>query len=258
MDDLEFTREEIMNMTWFMISTIVLLISCSTKKEGAEQAGRINTDSTLSTQRVVQRRGIIERLPGKDSLIALTFDACETKTPSHFDSTILNYLLRNEIPFTVFLGGKFATRNSNEVRALAQFSFVEIENHSVNHYEHMEKLDSAMVIKEVLDNEELIYSISGRRTKYFRFPAGNYDVKTLRLIEDLGYAVVHWTFPSGDPDKKVTPVKLQDWVISKSRPGNIHIFHINRRGYSTGKALPVIVTSLKKRGYRFVKLDEAL
>jgi peptidoglycan-N-acetylglucosamine deacetylase len=69
---------------------------------------------------------------------------------------------------------------------------------------------------------------------------------------------VHWTFPSGDPDKKVSAAKLTSWVLAKTRPGGILIFHINGRGYQTGSALPTIVKSLQDRGYRFVKLEEML
>ena len=42
------------------------------------------------------------------------------------------------------------------------------------------------------------------------------------------------------------------------KPGNILIFHINGRGWSTGEALPSIVGQLRRRGYRFTRLDALL
>jgi peptidoglycan/xylan/chitin deacetylase (PgdA/CDA1 family) len=47
-------------------------------------------------------------------------------------------------------------------------------------------------------------------------------------------------------------------VLAKTRPGSILIFHINGRGWSTAAALPDIVTELRRRGYRFTTLADAL
>lgn len=199
---------------------------------------------------------VITQLP-VDS-VALTFDACETKTPSYFDEKILGFLLKEKIPFTIFVSGKFARRNKDRLKELAQLNFVEIENHSLNHHQHMENLKEEEIIKEVKSNADLIYEITGKKTKFFRFPAGNYDEKTLKLVEKQNYKVVHWTFASGDPDKKLSPPKLIEGVRSQTRKGSILIFHINGRGYSTGEALPKIVEELKKKGYKLVKLEEGL
>jgi peptidoglycan/xylan/chitin deacetylase (PgdA/CDA1 family) len=201
---------------------------------------------------------IITKLPTQEKVVALTFDACETRTPSFFDEKILHYLLEQQIPFTLFVSGKFASRNRDELSKLPQLDFVEIENHSLTHPQHLERLNPDGVKKEVLDNERLLLEITQKKTRFFRFPAGNYDPKTLALVESLGYRVVHWSFASGDPDNKLAAGKLTSWVLAKTRPGSILIFHINGRGYQTGTALPAIVKTLQGRGYRFVKLEELL
>jgi peptidoglycan/xylan/chitin deacetylase (PgdA/CDA1 family) len=188
--------------------------------------------------------------------IALTFDACETITPSHFDEKILSYLVREQIPFTVFMTGRFAKRNSKRLKEISKLPFVEIENHSFNHEQHMERMSPDEVRKEVSSLDDLIKKMIGKKTKYFRFPGGNYDSKTLKLVEDMNYKVVHWTFASGDPDKHVTAPKLKNWVVYKAKQGNVLIFHINGRGYSTGEALPQIITELRRKGYKFVKLED--
>lgn len=197
---------------------------------------------------------VIQKLKVKD--IALTFDACETTTPSHFDEKILSYLVKEQIPFTIFMTGKFANRNSVRLKEIAKLPFVEIENHSFNHEQHMERLSSDGVKKEVTALDEQMKTMIGKKTKFFRFPGGNYDPKTLKLIEGMNYKVVHWTFASGDPDKHVNTPKLKTWVVSKAKPGSVLIFHINGRGYSTGEALPQIVSELRKRGIKFVKLED--
>lgn len=201
---------------------------------------------------------VVTQLPGTEPVIALTFDACETKTPSFLDETIVSFLVRENIPFTIFASGKFARRNAEALRSLVASGLVAVENHSLSHIQHMERLADDAVVREVIKCERLLTEITGRKPQFFRFPAGNYDQKTLRIVEGLGYRVVHWSFASGDPDKSLGPDRLSRWVLGKARPGNILIFHINGRGYGTGEALPAIVAQLRARGMRFVRLDAVL
>ena len=73
-----------------------------------------------------------------------------------------------------------------------------------------------------------------------------------------GYKVVHWSFASGDPVRGLQAQGLTDWVLSKTKPGSILIFHINGRGWSTAQALPGILDALQKKGYGFTRLDAVL
>lgn len=199
---------------------------------------------------------IIESLPTKEKVIALTFDACEYKKPSYFDYTILNFIIKEKIPVTIFVSGRFALRNKGELSKISKFDFIEIENHSLNHLNHSEFLSESDFVKEVKENENIIEEITGKKTKYFRFTAGNYNNKTLNVLKSLNYPVIHWSFVSGDFSKKTTPRKLYERVIKNVESGSILIFHINGRGYSTGEALPLIYNYLKENDFKFVKLED--
>ena len=201
---------------------------------------------------------VITNLGTKEKVVCFTFDACETKTPSYLDGKILSYLLDEELPFTIFVSGKFAKRNFSGLAELAKNDLISIQNHSFSHINHMETLPASKVYLEVIENQKIIEDITGSRPLFFRFPAGNYSPKALDLVESLGYAVVHWSFPSGDPARNLTAEKMSTRVLSKVRPGSILIFHINGRGYHTGEALPKIVGKLRNQGYRFVRLEDYL
>ena len=201
---------------------------------------------------------VVTRLPTHDKVVALTFDACESVTPAFLDKRIADIVVARHLPVTLFVAGRFARHNQAALAKLAGTGFVEIENHSMNHYNHMDRLDDARVRREVAQADAVLYGITGRHTRFFRFPAGNYDARTLADVEAMGYRVVHWSFASGDPARSVTPQRLRDWVLSRTRPGSILIFHINGRGWSTADALPGILDTLTARGYRFVRLDALL
>jgi peptidoglycan/xylan/chitin deacetylase (PgdA/CDA1 family) len=205
------------------------------------------------------RAEVIERLPTTDKVVALTFDACEgPKGPAFFDHAILDVLAAEQLPFTVFVSGRFARRNAALLAELAKSPLVEVENHSFDHPQHMERLDASAVRAQVEATDREVERITGRKPVFFRFPAGNYDPATLAAVEATGHRVVHWTFASGDPAPGLDPERLRAWVVDKTRPGSILIFHVNGRAPATHLALPAVVGELRRRGYRFVRLDEAL
>ena len=195
---------------------------------------------------------VLQRLPTQQKVVALTFDACEARVPSFFDMQIINFLLQERIPATLFVTGKFAKRNQREMKALATFPFLEFENHSVSHPAHMERLSEKEMIRELDDS--FLRELTGKKTRFFRFPGGNCDARAVQIVESHQYRIVHWSFASGDADRRITPSMLSTWVLEKTRPGSILIFHVNGRGYSTAAALPGMVRKISQRGYRFVTL----
>jgi peptidoglycan-N-acetylglucosamine deacetylase len=231
----------------FSLSTVYLLLIALLQMIG----------EPVATSQTIQP-GIVTHLGTSAKVVALTFDACETTTPSFFDAAILNILASEKVPFTVFVGGKFAMRNRQTLGELARNPNVEFENHSFNHIQHMEGIPDSTIAREVKLTEDLILQITGQKTKFFRFPAGNHDDRSLSVVGKLGYRVVHWSFSSGDPDKRISSAQLRSWVVSKTKPGDILIFHINGRGYGTRGALSNIIADLRKKGYTFVRLDDFL
>ncbi|WP_161539660.1 polysaccharide deacetylase family protein [Paramagnetospirillum kuznetsovii] len=197
--------------------------------------------------------------PGRDKVVALTFDGCEGRgAPALLDQSIVTVLEAERVPATLFVTGLFARRNAEGLKRLAASQGVEVENHSFDHPQHMERLDGPAIRKQIEDADRLIEEVTGRKPRFFRFPAGNYDPASLAAVEGTGKTVVHWSFASGDPVRGLTPAHLRDYVLSKIRPGAILIFHINGRAPATAEALPGILAELRKRGYRFARLDEVV
>lgn len=201
---------------------------------------------------------IVTRLPTEERVVALTFDACEAGKVMHLDHAVVDWLVAHRVPFTVFAGGKFARDNADDMKALAMLPFVEIENHSWSHRNDMPALSDETVRDEVLKAEREIESVTGRRTRFFRFPAGKTDDRTTALVEALGYIIVHWRWPEGDPDPHVTAAGMERSTMAATRPGDILIFHVNGRGVHTAEAIPAIVEGLEAKGFRFVLLSDYL
>ena len=201
---------------------------------------------------------VLTVLPTHEHVIALTFDACEAGQRAHLDHRIADFLVARQIPFTVFMGGKFARDNEADAKWLAAQPFVDIENHSFSHNNHMDRLSQAAVQKEVVHAADEIARVTRRSTSLFRFPAGNYSPASLATVEALGYRVVHWRWAVGDPDPRMSAAAIERRVAAITKPGDILIMHINGRGVHTAEALPAIVAKLSAEGYRFETVSSVL
>lgn len=201
---------------------------------------------------------VVKRLPTDDKVVALTFDACEAGEVAHLDHGIADYLVANHIPFTVFMGGKFARDNPDDARWLASQPTVEIENHSWSHNNHMPRLSDERVQAEVTRAADEIFAVTGRQTHLFRFPAGNSDPRTEALVSALGHEIVGWRWAVGDPVKGESAKDIVAMTLKMTRPGDILIYHINGRGWHTAEALPRVIEGLKAQGYRFVLMRDYL
>ncbi len=206
----------------------------------------------------VSAAAIIDRLPTRERVVALTFDACEGPTPATLDTELVGILRSEGVPYTVFMGGRFARDNARAVADLAKDQRIEIENHSYSHPQDMRRLGDEQVRAEVLRAAETIRATTGRTTRFFRFPAGRADERVVSVVESLGYRVVHWRFPSGDPDPKLPADAILADTLERVRGGDILIFHINGRGVHTAAVLPRLLAELRRRGYGFVRLDALL
>ena len=199
---------------------------------------------------------VITRLPTEDRVVALTFDACMAHEPASFDHSILDYLIAHKIPFTVFASGRFVENNLEDIRKLSALDFVDIENHSWDHPNDMNRFTPERVADQVERATTAIFEATGKPPQFFRFPAGNYSEAGLKAVEERGYHVVHWRWASGDPDRHEGAPALVDRVLTKTQAGDVLIFHINGRGWHTGEALPQIVEGLEAKGYRFVLVSD--
>jgi peptidoglycan/xylan/chitin deacetylase (PgdA/CDA1 family) len=197
---------------------------------------------------------LIRRLPTTDRVVALTFDACEQIAPKRLDHRISDYLVAHKIPFTVFMTGTFARDNAADVRTLSELNFVEVENHSWSHPNHMTRLPDGGVRRQVELADREIVSLADRHPAFFRFPAGRYNARVLHDVETLGYRAIQWRWAVGDPDPRIDADAIVRRVLERTRPGDIIIMHINGRGVHTAEALPRVIEGLSKEGFRFVTL----
>lgn len=135
-------------------------------------------DSIQPTEWGEKVNGVVNKINTKEKIIALTFDACGGKYGSNYDNDLIQYLIDEQIPATLFVNYRWIEVNKDKFLELANNDLFEIENHG---YEHrplsvtsnsIYGIDGTGNIKSVIDeiklNEKTIYELTGRKTKYFR------------------------------------------------------------------------------------------
>ncbi len=198
--------------------------------------------------------GELVRLQTRQHVVALTFDGGGNADGAR---GVLTALRRANVPATFFLTGHFVQTYPRLARAIGRR--YPVGNHTVDHLD-MLRLSPAAAEREVTHAAVLIERATGRDTHpYFRFPYGSRNTRTLRMVNDLGYASVRWTADTlgwmGLAQQSVGGAVRR--VLQNLVPGEIVLMHLgSSRDHSTidSKALPAVIRLVRGRGYRFVTL----
>jgi peptidoglycan/xylan/chitin deacetylase (PgdA/CDA1 family) len=200
---------------------------------------------------------IVRRVDNPDMQIAVTFDACATKTHGYgFDRPVYEILQREHIPATIFVSGRWVEFHPDAMAELAADPLIEFANHSYDH-PHLSRLSRSHIADE-LDRTETALGRHGARSVAFRPPFGDFSNRVLEVAREKQLPAVLWDVVSGDPSRATTAAAMIRTVVRDTRSGSIVIFHINGRGAHTAPALPTILHQLRDRGFQFVHVSTLL
>lgn len=199
---------------------------------------------------------IIWRIPTTDHVVALTFDG---GSGAQGAPSVLSTLAATGVPATFFLTGRFAQLYPQTARAIAADGIV--GNHTMTH-PHLTQLSASAVRAQVTDAQTAINATTRRgATPWFRFPFGEYDARTLGLVNDLGYAAIGWTVDTLGWEGRAGAHTVDDIVArvrAKLQPGTIVLMHLGAAPDGStldADALPKVITAIRAAGYSFVTVN---
>lgn len=225
-------------------------------------------------------RGSIRRVrpPAEAPLVALTFDLCE-RADDHtgYDGAIADALRRERVPATFFAGGKWMRSHPERARQLIADPLFEVGNHAWTHG-NLRVLAGEPAERQIVWTQAEYARLRGEialraqaadvgaaaiaaipaAPAVFRFPYGTCSAETLAMAGRLGLAAIQWDVVSGDAVAGTAAATVARAVLAGVRPGSIVVCHANGRGSGTAEALPTIIASLRRRGYRFVTVSTLL
>jgi peptidoglycan/xylan/chitin deacetylase (PgdA/CDA1 family) len=203
---------------------------------------------------------VIQRIPTSQRVAALTFDC---GGGAQGVASILATLAREHVTATFFLSGDFIRLHPDLLHAIAAAGHV-VGDHSVT-YPHMTTLTTSQVRAQVLDAARSITELTGHDPRpWFRFPYGEYDARTLAVVNDLGFAAIGWSVDSKGylGTSAGTAQDVSDRVVAARSPGMVVLMHVgaNPDDKTTfdADALPSVITRLRAAGYGFVTVARLL
>ena len=186
-----------------------------------------------------------------DDRVALTFD--DGPIPEKTEQ-VLRILKEFDVPAAFFCIGNRVDSNPEIARRIDHEGHI-IGNHSYWHGTFFDLKSAPMVTRELYDTDVAIFKAIGKKPRFFRPPYGVSNPMIARAVKRLSHSVVGWSVRSFDT---VTgnPDKLLQRVTGRTRGGDVVLLH----DYSpaTIAALPEIIAQLRKRGLKFVRLDELI
>lgn len=217
-------------------------------------------------------RGSIRRvdLPVGEKLVALTFDLCEASGEvSGYDGAIFDYLRAEDVPATLFAGGKWLMTHKARALQLLTDPRFEVGSHTWSHANLTVR--TGEVMHRQVDDADIAYAVRRAdaagagcaipaepvRTGLFRFPYGSCSPESLNYVNATGHLAIQWDVDSGDPAFLGAKLMAHS-MLSAIRPGSIVLMHANGRGKHTAEALRLLIPALKAKGYRFVTVSELL
>ncbi len=208
--------------------------------------------------------GVRTRLDTDEKVLALTLDACGSARGKGVDSRLMEFLIREQIPATFFINGRWIDANPELFKQLAANPLFEIANHGIRHkpasitgrsiYGITGTKNAAEVVEEIELNARKIEAISGVRPKLYRSGTAYYDEVAVKISQALGHEVAGYSL-LGDAGAtwKAAQVKA---ALLKATPGDIVLLHMNHPEAGTGEGIIAAVPELKKRGFRFVRMSD--
>ena len=185
-----------------------------------------------------------------EKVVAMSFDAAWGNEDTQM---LIDILKEHDVKTTFFVVGSWVDKYPESVKALSDAGH-EIMNHSDTH-PHMTQISVEEMKKEVESCDAKIQKITNVKPTLFRAPYGDYNNDVVGTMRETGHYTIQWDVDSLDW-KNLSPVEIQQRVLSKVKPGSIILFH--NAALHTPEALPGIIEKLQADGYKIVPVSELI
>ena len=219
---------------------VVLSTTALSVKEGLKNQATVGAGTSSS------RSLPIYSVETDEKKIAISFD-CAWGV-DHTD-TLLDTMAKNDVTCTFFAVQFWVEKYPEYAKKIVE-SGHELGTHSRTH-SYMSKQSEEEIRDELTTSSKAIEKITGQKVTLFRPPYGDYDDEVINTCLDMGIYPIQWDVDSLDW-KNLSATEIAMRIVNGAKPGSIILCHNN--GLHTAEALPLVLSTLKNRGYEFVPI----
>lgn len=159
--------------------------------------------------------------PDKKRII-ITFDQ---GYENGYTADILDTLKEKNVKAIFFLTGDYAKKENALVKRMIDEGHV-LGNHGMTHAS-LPKLSEEDAKQEVMSLHNYVLDEYGYEMQYFRFPCGEYSEDRLKLVGELGYKTLFWSFAYVDWQTDAQPdcTAALDGLSKSVHGGEILLLH---------------------------------
>ena len=206
--------------------------------------------TVVEMQKNMEKYGAFTLDTSGEKVLYLTFD-CGYEY-ENLTSRVLDILKEKGVTATFFCTLDHIKKETDLIARMIKEGHI-VGNHSTTHPSFAE-ISREKMAKEIEETENYLRTNFGYVSKYFRFPAGEYNESALQLIDSLGYRSVFWSVAYDDWD--TSKVRGKDYAIdkimSRLHPGAVILLHSVSK--DNADALGEIIDKARSEGYRFESL----
>lgn len=163
---------------------------------------------------------------------------------------ILEVLDKCNVKVTFFMVGDWIDKYGEAAKKIADAGH-EIANHSDAH-KHVNSLSYEDNVKEIQNCTEKIKKVTGKDTKLYRCPYGEYNDTVIKAATDNGYKVIQWSIDTLDYEG-LDESQMIDRINKNLKTGSIILMHNGTD--NTANSLEGIIRNIQKKGYNIVKIS---
>lgn len=194
--------------------------------------------------------------------MAITFDACGGPNNDAMSDELINFLIAQRIPATLFLNKRWIDFDPKRAATLADNPLFEIGNHGTRHcplsvtgraaYNIRGTASPQEAVDEVWGNHERLVQLTGRAPRFFRPGTAHYDDIAVKIVHELGETPVGFSI-NADGGATLSATEVQR-NMAGAVPGAISIAHMHRPKSGTPAGMLAALPRLRAAGYEFVHL----
>lgn len=178
--------------------------------------------------------------------------ACNVFWGEEFLPDMLQTLSNQNTHITFFIGGSWAKKYPDLLADIANKGH-ELGNHTYSH-PHPNTISKEKNKEQIVKTEDLVKEITGTKTTLYAPPYGEYNDTVLTAADELGYTTIMWTIDTIDWKRPPADI-IKNRVTKKLHNGAIILMHPTE---PTAKALPELITEIKKAGYTITTVSDIL
>jgi peptidoglycan/xylan/chitin deacetylase (PgdA/CDA1 family) len=203
-------------------------------------------------------RGPIRRTNHSSLQIAITFDNGPNE---QYTSKILIILREDNVKAATFMIGENIERFPETCQRIQNEGHI-ITNHSYSHPKWLALKRHKRIAQELQLIQEAICKANGMKPALFQSPYEYWTPWLLRIVRSTILKIITWDNMIDEWEDTKEANEIDNDILKRVRQASIIVLHNRRNGRlnydrtSLVKALPSILSDLKRQGYQFVTVAE--